>query len=122
MKRRKATWILLMVLLATIASNSALARGHGHGHGRGNHARIGVFIGAPVYPRVYFPVPYYYPAPYYHPSAFMAPPPTYIEQGGAEAAPEPGYWYYCTDAKAYYPYVKQCPGGWQRVAPSPPPG
>ena len=112
--------MLLMVLLATMASNTVLARGHGHG--RGSHARTGVFIGAPVYPRVYFPVPYYYPAPYYHPSAFVAPPPTYIEQGGVEAASEPGYWYYCADAKAYYPYVKQCPGGWQQVAPSPPPG
>ncbi len=27
------------------------------------------------------------------------------------------YWYYCADAKAYYPYVQQCPAGWLRVIP-----
>jgi len=25
--------------------------------------------------------------------------------------------YYCNDAKAYYPYVRECPSGWRRVAP-----
>jgi hypothetical protein len=120
MKHRKTTWMLLMVLLAAVASNAALARGHGHGRG-GSHARIGVFIGAPIYSYGYYPAPYY-PAPYYYPSVPVVPP-VYVEQGSPEAAPEPAnYWYYCADAKAYYPYVKQCPGGWQRVAPSPPPG
>jgi hypothetical protein len=26
-------------------------------------------------------------------------------------------WYYCNDAKAYYPYVRECRSGWLRVAP-----
>lgn len=30
----------------------------------------------------------------------------------------PGY--YCEEAKAYYPYVQQCPGGWRQVTPTPP--
>jgi hypothetical protein len=52
---------------------------------------------------------------------------TYIEQGGGQVDAAPGpeppghWWYYCADAKAYYPYVRECPGGWQRVAPQPPP-
>jgi hypothetical protein len=31
------------------------------------------------------------------------------------------YWYYCPDAKAYYPYVKECPKGWMKVVPTPAP-
>jgi hypothetical protein len=48
-------------------------------------------------------------------------PPVYIEQGGGEAPASQSYWYYCDGAKGYYPYVKDCPGGWKRVAPTPPP-
>jgi hypothetical protein len=49
----------------------------------------------------------------------------YIEQGGGQAAPAPqqtqaNYWYYCAESQAYYPYVKECPGGWQQVEPQPP--
>ena len=29
----------------------------------------------------------------------------------------PQYWYYCASANAYYPYVAQCPEGWQTVVP-----
>ena len=33
--------------------------------------------------------------------------------------PEPAvqYWYYCGSAGAYYPYVAECPEGWQPVVP-----
>ena len=31
----------------------------------------------------------------------------------AQASP----WYYCNDAKAYYPYVRECPSGWKQVVP-----
>jgi hypothetical protein len=33
---------------------------------------------------------------------------------------QPQYWYYCDEAKSYYPYVAQCPGGWRAVSPTPP--
>ena len=58
---------------------------------------------------------YYYPPPGYY-----APAPVYMEQ--YPAAPQT-YWYYCAPAGAYYPYVGDCPGGWQRVVPhnNPPP-
>jgi len=40
---------------------------------------------------------------------------------GAEPAPAPSqYWYFCNASKAYYPYVRECPSGWQRVTPQPP--
>jgi hypothetical protein len=115
---RKAALILALLAAGSFASESALA------HGR---ARIGIGFsfgvplggwgwgyGTPYYP--YYP-PYYAPAyPVYAPSQ----PATYIQQDVAPApAPQQGYWYYCSDAQAYYPYVKECPGGWQRVSPQP---
>ena len=107
---------------------------HGHGgkhfhHGKHfhpGHGRVGVFIGAPVifggWPYAW---PYYYPPPVYYPSAPYYPP-AYIERGNGQPVPQqeqpaPAYWYYCPDAEAYYPYVTECRGGWQQVAPQPPP-
>jgi len=37
------------------------------------------------------------------------------------AQEQPYYWYYCQDAKGYYPYIKSCPGGWIPVVPNEPP-
>jgi hypothetical protein len=127
MNKTKAALTAMVILLGLAASAPALAwRG-------GGHVRFGVFIGAPFYAPWYgYPAPYYYPPAYYPPTYYQpASPPTYIEQGEPQAAPaqapaqaqsqgSQGYWYYCADAKAYYPYVKECPGGWQRVAPQPP--
>jgi hypothetical protein len=136
MKAVRAILGLALFVLGAGASTAALAWHHG------GHARVGVYIGAPAY----WYAPYYYPpyyAPYYpgyyFPPAVVAPspPPTYIERGDAQAAPAPAasapqsqsaaqtpsqsnWWYYCADAKAYYPYVKECPAGWQQVAPQPP--
>jgi len=101
-------------------------------------------------PPVYFYPPYYAPyyppvhAPYWGPP--YAPPvvtapgsPVYIErrdfpqqpagtapaaEAQAQAAPQAEeqafWWYYCWEPKGYYPYVRECPGGWQRVPPQPP--
>ena len=130
MKPNKTTLAvaLAVVLLTLFSSGAAYAGGYGH-HGSG--VRFGVVIGGPgwfgpgYYPPYYSP--YYYP-PYasaYYPS-MPASPPVYIEQGGAQpapgAAPQASYWYFCAEANGYYPYVKECPGGWQRVSPQAPPG
>ena len=43
-----------------------------------------------------------------------------ISQPSAQTAPQSeqaSFWYYCNDAKAYYPYVRECPSGWQKVVP-----
>ena len=50
-------------------------------------------------------------------------PSVYIEQPDPETSTEEqtNYWYYCKKSRTYYPYVKECPGGWQRVTPQPPP-
>ena len=33
----------------------------------------------------------------------------------AEDAPANKYWYYCTSAKGYYPWVQSCPEGWRKL-------
>lgn len=101
--------------LAVVGAAPAWAD-HGHGHGR---VHFGVVIGPLWGPWFYPPPPYYY----YPPVVIQQQPPVYIEQQPAPpaAAPQPqNYWYFCADANKYYPYVKECPGGWQRVAPQPP--
>ena len=74
-----------------------------------------VIVGSPFF---YYPYPYPYSYPYYYYPPMSYLPPDYMEEEGAA---DQAYWYYCAGAKAYYPYVKECPGGWQRVAPPPPP-
>lgn len=71
--------------------------------------------------------PFFYPYSYY--PYYYNQPPVVIEQPQQYILPEPqtqgsqdsGYWYYCQDAKGYYPYVKRCPGGWLKVVPTPAP-
>lgn len=122
MRLGKATGTALAVLVFGAAT---AAPAYAHDHGR---VHFGLYLGAPAGWPGYYPPPYYYPPYpdyYYAPRVVVVPsqPPVYVERGAGEAAPpaQPYYWYYCQDAKAYYPYVKQCPGGWQRVAPQPPP-
>jgi hypothetical protein len=49
-------------------------------------------------------------------------PPVYIQQQNAGAsAPDSqtSFWHYCRAPEGYYPEVKDCPDGWQQVAPQP---
>ncbi len=74
-------------------------------------------------------IPSYYP----YSSIVVEPsaPTTYIEREEGAAVPDSrmesgpasdqsGVWYYCPGQNAYYPYVKECPGGWQTVPAEPP--
>lgn len=117
---RTAALALLVALTGVMASEPALARGgHGHGHGR---VTFGFHFGAPFYGGPYWGPWWHYPPPYYYypgPAVVVpAQPTTYIEQPAADTA---GWWYYCDTSRGYYPYVKECPSGWQRVPPAPPP-
>ena len=114
-------WLAGLLLLAGLGIGSAWAD-HGHyGHGGYyGHGHFGVSIGVPLFPW-YYPSPYYYPQ--YYPSygpVVVERPPVYVEQAAPPQTAQAGYWYYCAGSKAYYPYVNECPGGWQRVAPQPP--
>lgn len=102
-----------MLLLGLAASGSALAD---HDEGR---VHFGVYVGQPDWDGWDWDAP---PPVYYSPPQVVVVPerpPVYVQR---RAAPRRSWWYYCRAAKAYYPYVKHCPGGWQRVAPQPPPG
>lgn len=110
---RKTAALLTALALAAAASSPAAAHGRSHGH-----VRFGVFVGAPVFALGWiYPPPWYF-APYYPPRVVLAPAPVYIERD--TESPASSWWYYCPEARAYYPYVRSCPGGWQRVPPQPP--
>ena len=119
------------MLLGITASGAALAQHGGHGghrgYGRGGygHYGFGVYVGVPLFSPWYYPPAYSYPPYPYYPPAAVSSPSVYIEQSGRyQSAPvpqTPQYRYYCNASRAYYPYVNACPGGWQRVAPRPPP-
>ena len=114
-------WILSLVLFAMAGTGSAWAD-HWHGHSNVSiGVGIGPYWGEPWHYRPYgYPYPYY---PYYPPVVVAAPvaPPVYVEQTPAPtAAPQTNSWYYCNASRTYYPYVKECPGGWQQVVPQPP--
>ena len=128
----KRSIILLALAGSLLASVSAQAdpwRG-GHRHGGPN---IGFYFGpgfygpgwGSYYPRPYYAVPTYpyYPPVIVAPAPAPVPPPVYIEQpaqqSAAPQAADNAYWYYCNQPEGYYPYVKECPAGWQKVTPQP---
>jgi hypothetical protein len=116
MKTCKFLSLLAFLLLAGVGS----AWAHGRSH-------VGIYFGP-----YWGPGPWYYAPPpyYYRPEVVVLPAPqptVYVEQQpAAPAAPvettpraSEQYWYYCAASKGYYPYVKECPGGWQKVQPHP---
>ncbi|RZT43057.1 hypothetical protein [Cupriavidus agavae] len=73
--------------------------------------------------------PYYAPGYYAPPAVVAVPapnPPQYIEQGSdgnpalTDGTSPNAWWYFCNQPQGYYPYVKECPGGWQREQPRAP--
>jgi hypothetical protein len=98
--------ILSIVTLLIFLSGTALADGW----------NADIVIGGPVWDPWYYPEPYYYPY-YYPPVAVVPSPPTYIEP---ESFTPTDVWYYCPGSKTYYPYVTECPDGWQTVPAQPP--
>lgn len=123
MKSSKLMAALLPLLLLGVAGvgDATASDGHRHFHGHHGHSHAVVrfgFVAGPVWP-------WYYGPPYYYPPVVeqVVSPPVYIERQPPElasAATPANYWYYCDASAGYYPYVRECPGGWQRVAPQPP--
>jgi hypothetical protein len=122
---KSSRFVLAALLLgAAAASGSAWAdRGH---HGG---PRFGVYFG-PYFGPWGYPPPLYYP-PYQYPPVVIersaptvyieqSPPPPTVAAAPPPTAPATNWWYFCNAANAYYPYVRECPGGWQKVAPQPP--
>ncbi len=131
MKKFKAI-ILFLLLFGPVTATIARAD---HWHHGGGHFGVGIVIDPwPLaFPYAY---PYgYYPYGYY-PYGYSAPvvvtqqaaPTTYMEQNTADQgyappsrqAAQSNDWYYCRKSEGYYPYVRACPDGWQRVPAQPP--
>ena len=104
---------LILVLVLALTNGAALAHGRG-----GARVHFGFHFGVPL-----FHSWHHYPAPvYYYPVAPVVvqppAPPVYVER--SDVVPESaGTWYFCRESNTYYPYVKQCPGGWTRVPAQP---
>ena len=114
---KKPSKLLIGLALACLG---ALAAGTASAHGGRVHFGIGLNFGpywGPYWGPAYYPYPYYA----YPPVVVAAPPAptTYVER--SDQPLQSGYWYYCETARGYYPYVKECPGGWKAVPPAPPP-
>lgn len=114
-RRSRVAALAAALALGLVASGSALAWHHG--------PRVGIYVG----PGYYYPPWYYYPPA---PVVVPAQPPVYIERA-PETVPapapapstgqaQPQAYYFCAASNAYYPYVRECAGGWQVVAPQPP--
>lgn len=117
MTAKKTVLAVMLLLIGAMATESAFAW-----HRGGPRVSIGFGFGYPYYAPYYYP-PYAYYPPYY-PAPVVVQPPVYVEQPAAplvqpQQLPS-GSWYYCNASGAYYPYVQECAGGWQRVAPTPP--
>ena len=111
MKTLKVTLLLIAGLAAAAGSLSATGRG-GRGGGsydslyRSEHISSRAAVTGPVF------APWYPAPPYWYYEQTVAVPP-YIERDPAAS----GHWFFCKAAGIYYPYIRECPAGWQEVAP-----
>lgn len=118
----------LLIGLA-LAAAGALCAGSAFAHRSRVHVGLGFHFGpywGPAFwgpPHWYYPAPvYYHPAPvYYQPAPVIVAPPAPTHYVERDQPLQSGYWYYCETSRGYYPYVKDCPGGWKAVPPAPPP-
>lgn len=115
---RIACGIFALTVALMVNVLPAHARGGYYGH-HGGGVRFGVYLGPGAWwPGWWGPYGYGY-YPYYPPPVVVQPPPSdlYVEPAPVPEAEEPRYWYYCKEAKGYYPDVKKCPKGWMKVVP-----
>ena len=95
---------------------------HGGNWGGWHGNSFGVVIGVPFWAPGYYP--YHNPYPYPYAGAVQSQPQAYIERPAqstqrSQPSTPSGLWYFCPGSKTYYPYVKECPGGWNTVIPRP---
>lgn len=136
----RASMLAILAATAIAAAPAWAQRGHGHGHFWGPFG--GFLLGSAIVysamqprtvyyaPQVaywpYGPVttigPAYYPDPIYvnPPMASVPPPPQGGSQVSALGMPGSEWWYFCKDPNGYYPYVRECQTGWEKLSPTPP--
>lgn len=126
MKRFMHISVIVTALLMACAAPGQAERFHGGGRGGwgwGWGPAVGIgLLGLGLWeassPHYVYP---YYPYAYPGPVVIQQPATEVYVQPAQQQSAESGYWYYCRDSQGYYPYVRQCPGGWMKVVPSPPP-
>jgi pimeloyl-ACP methyl ester carboxylesterase len=120
MRKILFTFIALLAILSTTPADAA-----GHGWGRGGGWGWGgawiapALIGGAIAYDLTYPYPYAQPYPVY-PQAYpvyQQPYPVYAQPAPVQAPVQ--LWYYCASVKGYYPYVSNCPEGWQSVPAQP---
>ncbi|MGE5301149.1 MAG: OmpA family protein, partial [Acidobacteriota bacterium] len=133
MKTKSLILVVTLIAVAAILVSGGTDMAAGGGHGGGGHwsggwgwsyyglgLATGALLGYPYYYPPYYSYPYY---PYY-PSAYAptySPSPRVIVREREPAYADEGVYYYCRKSNAYYPYVRRCTGGWEKVPVVPPP-
>ena|ERR1700690_4640975 len=104
--KKKITILVAVLILLTAVAMPASA-----------YFRGGIWIGPVWGPWWGYPA---YPYPYYEsaPVVIQQQPQVY-EEPAPQQQQQQYYWYFCRESNTYYPYVKQCPGGWLKVIPTP---
>ncbi len=118
----------LKLICLTIVLLGLMTNGSVWSHGRYNAHRLNFGLNLGYDPFYYgsfgYRDPFFYPPYYAYPPTVVMPsaPSVYIQQQETvpPVQPQIQYWYYCQNPDGYYPYVKQCPGGWLQVVPQPP--
>jgi hypothetical protein len=134
----KKLFLAILILWLSAATQTVSASGR-HFHGPRVSFSVGIGFGPFGYPyrsyygRNYYPAPYYPYQSLYFPevmvSTIVTPAPVYVRQNevvvarpsqSAQIQPELSTngsdWYYCHNPDGFYPSIKACPSGWQRVA------
>jgi len=112
--------VYLFATLSVLAASGPVWAHGGHFRDYGGYG-FGFYTDIPR--AFYFP---YYPPPYYaYPPPMVTVPaqsPVYIQKDSGQKNQQlpANYWYYCRNPDGYYPYIRECPGGWHQVAPQPP--
>jgi hypothetical protein len=117
------TFIFPVFAQAGVGWNVSVGGGYGggwrpaaYGPGWGPGWRANWAYGGPYYGSYvgYYAPPVVYASP---PAVAYMPPPQPMVLA---AQPQPAVWYYCQASGKYYPYVQECPSGWQTQSATPP--
>lgn len=138
-KHLKHTKLFAMTMMLTLlAATQTVAAGDRHFHGARLSFGLGIGFGPfdypypSVYRRNYYPMPYYPYQSMYYPEVLVStvatPTPVYVRQTEVvstrswqntqiqpEVSTNGSDWYYCHNPDGFYPSIKACPSGWQRV-------
>ena len=129
---------LATIILTMSAATQTVSAADRHFHGPRISFGFGIGIGHFAYPypslysRNYYPASYYPYQNMYYPEALVstvvAPAPVYVRQTEVvntrplpnnqiqpEVSTNGSDWYYCHKPDGFYPSIKACPSGWQRV-------